>query len=205
MVGLGILIHDSLTVTPRVLNALFTAVTLANLYLIGRVISGGPAGLIAAIAGAVFPWSVWLGASGMSEPLLHAALSTGVLGFALWLREQRSRWLKLAALGMLLSTMVRYEGWFYVAIFGVFVVGLAWKRGNLRPETIGIAAIPCVFPLLWIAEHWRRFGDPLGFAHETAAIKESLDAAIGTWSITLAGQQSGLSGGAQFEVVQISR
>ncbi len=174
--GAGLFISDSLTFTPRLLNALFTAATLVNLYLIGRAISGRQAGMVAATLGALFPWSVWFGVSGMAEPLFHATLSAGVLGLALWLQDQRTRWLLMAATGLLLATMVRYEGWFYVAVFAVLIVGISWKRRDLSPTTLAISAIPFAFPLLWIVEHWRRFGDPLGFAHETAAIKESLDA-----------------------------
>ncbi|HMM42562.1 MAG TPA: hypothetical protein PKA95_11725 [Thermomicrobiales bacterium] len=173
--GAALAIHDSLRVTPRVVDALLTLVLLANLYLIGRMLGGRLAGLVAAGLGAVFPWVVWMGISGMAEPLFHATLSTGVLGLALWLREPRQRWLALAAAGLLLATMARYEGWFYAGVFAGLVVLVAWQRGLLTPRVAALAGAPLLFPLVWIVTWWRRTGDPLAFARETAEIKEALE------------------------------
>lgn len=175
--GLGLAVYDSLSVTPRAIDALLTVWTLLNLYLIGRTIGGRLAGAIALLLGAIFPWVVWFGVSGMAEALFHATLSAGALGLVRWSLHRGDRDLLLGAIGFLLATMVRYEGWFYAAVFGALVVGIAWRSGRLRMPVLAIAALPMAFPLLWIAEHQRLTGDALGFAYETEAIKESLDAA----------------------------
>ncbi len=174
--GAALAVHDSLRVTPRVVDALLSLVLLANLYLIGRLLGGRQAGAVAASLGAVFPWVIWMGVSGMAEPLFHATLSAGALGLALWLREQRQRWLALAAAGLLLATMVRYEGWFYAGVFAGLVAAVTWRRGLLSARVLALGGAPLLFPLVWIVGWWRRTGDPLAFARETAEIKEALEA-----------------------------
>jgi hypothetical protein len=173
--GGGLFLHDALAVTPRVIDVALTVWTLINLYLIGRTLAGRWAGFIAALLGAIFPWVVWLGVSGMSEPLFHATLSLGVLGFVRWVFERRLRWLVIAAVGLLLSTMVRYEGWFYAATFAALVILLAWRWRALSARIVALAALPLAFPLVWIEQYWQLYGDPLGFAHETADMKAALD------------------------------
>ena len=172
--GVGLAIHDSVTFTPRAMNVAFTAWTLINLYFIGRTLGDRWSGVIAVAIGAIFPWTIWLGVSGMSEPLFHAVLTTGVLGFVRWLRNSRDRWLLVAGLGLLLATMVRYEGWFYAAVYMALVVGVAWRQHQLRPLVIVLAMLPMAFPVIWMQQHWQHFGDPLQFARDTAAIKADL-------------------------------
>ena len=178
LIGAALFLYDAPDVTPRVLSFLLSAWTLVNLYLLGRVLAGRIAGLLAATLGALLPWLVWFSMSGMSEALFHALLSAGVLGFARWLDAPGDawRWLALGSGGLLASTMTRYEGWLYAVVFAVLIVGIAWRRGMLTPQVVALAALPLAFPTLWITEYWRVFGDPFGFARETAAIKSSLDA-----------------------------
>ena len=181
--GVGLFVHDSLSVTPRTISFALSVVTLVSLFLIGRAISGRAAGLIAATLGAVFPWTVWFSVSGLSEALFHATLTLGVVGFVRWLADPRDRWLGLAAVGLSFSTMVRYEGWFYATVFLALVVGFAWQRRRVRLSTIALGLVPMLFPLLWIEQYWQLHDDPFGFARETAEIKASLDAGNATASV----------------------
>jgi hypothetical protein len=173
--GAGLFVYHDLSVTPRVVNAALTVATLACLYAIGCTLGGRVAGLIGAAIGAMFPWVVWMGVSGMSEPLFHATLAGGIAAFARWLYHPRDLLLLLAALGIALATMVRYEGWFYAAVFGPLVLAIAWRRGTLTARTVGITGIVAIFPLIWIQQHWQQYGEPFAFASETAAIKEALE------------------------------
>lgn len=178
--GASLAIHDSLRTTPRVVDALLTIVLLINLYLIGRTIGGRLAGAIAAGLAALFPWVVWMGVSGMAEPLFHATLSFGALGLTRWLTTNRDRWLLVAAIGLLLATMVRYEGWFYAGTFTGVVLVVIWQQQRLTLRSVALAVAPLTFPFVWIVAWWNRTGDPLAFARETAEIKEALDAGNAT-------------------------
>jgi hypothetical protein len=173
--GGGFAIYHNLSVTPRVINLLLTIATLVALYIIGTTIAGRLAGLIAAGIGAMFPWVVWMGVSGMSEPLFHATLAAGVAAFVRWLYHPSDHLLFFAALGIGLATMVRYEGWFYAAAFGPLALVIARRQGVLTPRTIAILSIAALFPLIWIQQHWQRYDEPFAFARETAAIKATLE------------------------------
>lgn len=173
LIGSGLFLRESLTSTPQVLSVGFTLLTLTNLFLIGRRIAGDAAGFLAALIGAVFPWILWFGPSGMAESLFSATITTGALGLACWTFDPRLRWLGLASTGFLLSTMVRYEGWFYSAVFLLIVLAIAWRRNQRDWRILLLVALPMVFPLIWMQQHWELFGSPVQFAHDTSAIKES--------------------------------
>ncbi|RIK46367.1 MAG: hypothetical protein DCC58_03440 [Chloroflexi bacterium] len=174
--GVALWLHDSVRTTPRVVNLLLSLVTLVALYQIGATFAGRVAGLVAAGIAACFPWVVWFGVSGMSEPLFHAMLTLGLLGFARWCAGGGGRALLLYAGGLTLATTVRYEGWFYAAVAGPLLLALAWRSGRLRPVVAVSAATPLLFPALWVQQWWQQFGEPFGFASETAEIKAALDA-----------------------------
>ena len=178
--GASLAIHDSLRTTPRVVDALLTFVLIVNLYLVGRTIGGRLAGAIAAGLAALFPWVVWMGVSGMAEPLFHATLSFGALGLTRWLTTNRERWLLVAAIGLLLATMVRYEGWFYAGTFAGVVLLVSWQQRQITLRAVASAVTPLAFPIIWIIAWWNRTGDPLAFARETAEIKEALEAGNAT-------------------------
>ncbi len=173
LIGSSLFLHESLTFTPQALSVGFTLLTLANLFLIGRKIAGNSAGLLAALIGTVFPWILWFGPSGMAESLFSATITTGALGLVYWTFDQRLRWLGLASTGFLLSTMVRYEGWFYSAVFLLIVLAIAWRRNQRDWRILLLVALPLLFPMLWMQQHWELFGSPVQFAHDTSAIKES--------------------------------
>lgn len=173
LIGGSLYLHDSLTFTPQALSVVCTLLTLSNLFLIGRRISGDAAGFVAAMLAVLFPWVLWFGPSGMAESLFSATITTGALGLVCWIVDQRIRWLALASTGFLLSTMVRYEGWFYSAVFLAVVLVIAWRR-NLRDwRILALIALPMIFPVIWMQQHWELFGSPFQFAYDTAAIKES--------------------------------
>ncbi|HUG13809.1 MAG TPA: hypothetical protein VMM78_02230 [Thermomicrobiales bacterium] len=173
--GAGFALYHDLSVTPRVINALLTAATLVFLYVIGSTIGGRVAGLVGASIGAMFPWVVWMGVSGMSEPLFHATLAGGGAAFTRWLYQPSDRLLMLAALGIALATMTRYEGWFYAAVFVPLALAVAWRRSELTARTLAIVSVAALFPLIWMQQHWQHYDDPFAFAGETAAIKASLE------------------------------
>lgn len=174
--GLALAVHADLADTPRIVNASLSLATLGALFLIGATFAGPWAGRLAAALGACFPWMVWFGVSGMSEPLFHAALAGGLAGFVRWHAGGSRRWLGLMAGGLALATAVRYEGWFYAAVAAPLLLASARRSGRLDRTVVASAVLPFAFPLVWVQQWWVRFGDPFGFARETSAIKAALDA-----------------------------
>jgi hypothetical protein len=174
--GVTLALYDALNVTPRVVAFVLSLATLVALYLIAATFAGRVAGWLAAALGALFPWIVWFGVSGMSESLFHALVAGGLVGFVRWQAGGSARWLLLMAAGLALATTVRYEGWFYAAVAAPLLVWLAWRTHRLDRRVLAAAVVPLLFPLVWIEQWWSRYDAPFGFARETSAIKAALDA-----------------------------
>jgi hypothetical protein len=168
---------------PRVVNTLCATFTTINLFFIGRLLFGRWTGYLAGLLAAIFPWEIWFGLSGMSESLTHFFLSFGIVFFVYWLQNEiASRWwLVLASVGFLGATMLRYEAWFYAAVYAVVVFFVTWRRQSfftlkLLLRTALALAPAFIFILIWMAASWLdpRLNSPLGFARLTSEINEKI-------------------------------
>ncbi|HEX2913979.1 MAG TPA: hypothetical protein VH186_24455 [Chloroflexia bacterium] len=168
---------------PRAVNTVASLVTTVNFFFIGRTLFGRLNGYLTAILAALFPWEILFGLSGMSESLTHVFLSTGVLFFCRWLAKEDARplWLVPASLGFLGATMLRYEAWFYSAVYALIVLYVAWKRRSrlnihARVQTVLALAPAFVFILAWMYLSWidPRLHSPLGFATLTSEINQRI-------------------------------
>lgn len=174
LIGGALALWENLVWAPKLLSSLAGLATIANMTLIGATLGGRRAAIVTALLAAVFPFEVWFSVSGMAEPIFHAFVTGAALGFVRWWARDSRRALLLGSLSLLAATAVRYEGWFYAAAFAGLVVLVGWRRGRLDRATIAAAVIPFLFIAVWIEQSWAVFGDPLAFAHETAAIKTEL-------------------------------
>ncbi|MBN9390474.1 MAG: glycosyltransferase family 39 protein [Chloroflexi bacterium] len=176
----GTLMHfwPDLLRVPRLVNMLSSIVTTVNLFFIGRALFGRNAGFVSAALAAIFPWEIWFGLSGMSESLTHVFLTTGVVFFTQWLtrKDPRAGWLVLASLGFLGATMLRYEAWFYSAVYALIALVIALRRNEWgKPDKIKVvlALVPAfIFMAGWMYASWTdpAIGSPLGFAKITSEI-----------------------------------
>ncbi len=176
----GSLMHfwPDLLRVPRLVNMVASIITTINLFFIGRALFGRTAGYASAALAAIFPWEIWFGLSGMSESLTHVFLTTGVVFFSRWLtrKDPRLSWLVLASLGFLGATMLRYEAWFYSAVYALIALVIALRRHEWgKPDKIKVvlALVPAfLFMLGWMYASWTdpTIGSPLGFAKITSEI-----------------------------------
>lgn len=114
----------------RVVLALLGSLAVLFTYLIGRRLSGPPAGLIGAAAVAIYPAFLEYQGMLMGEPLAATLLSGTVLAM-LWTADQRSRALWLVP-GLSLGALVL-----------------------VRPEYLGISLLLAVVVLAWDRPDWR--------------------------------------------------
>ncbi|HUY99200.1 MAG TPA: hypothetical protein VMU89_02540 [Thermomicrobiaceae bacterium] len=174
LIGALLAVWRDLYAAPKLLSAVAGLATIGNLYLIARALAGRRAAALAALLAAVFPFEVWFSVSGMSEPLFHALLSGAVAGFVWWWVRGRTLPLALGSVALCAATAVRYEGWFYAAVWLMLVLVIAGRRGRLGPAVAAVALLPLLFMALWVEQNAVVLGDPLAFAHQTAAIKAAL-------------------------------
>ncbi|HET9015489.1 MAG TPA: hypothetical protein VFN57_07830 [Thermomicrobiaceae bacterium] len=164
----------NLYAAPKLLATVAGLATMANLYLIARGLAGRRPAALAALLAATFPFEVWFSVSGMSEPLFYALLSGAAAGLVWWWLRGRTLPLAVGSVALCAATAVRYEAWFYAVVYAALVLGIAWRQGRLGPAVIVLAGVPFVFAALWVEQSAAVFGDPLAFAHQTAAIKAAL-------------------------------
>jgi hypothetical protein len=188
-------IFPDLFYVPRVVNMLASCVTVVCFFFIGRWLFSRSVGYGSAAAVAVFPWEIWFGMSGMAESLTHMFLSLGIMFFAGWLRFERTDFLVLASVGFLGATTLRYEAWFYSAVYVLIVLVLVIRRstkgakksfwqflvakptGN-KPSILTIVFILSIafwFALIWMAVSWVQKGSPFAFVSITSAINANLE------------------------------
>lgn len=76
----------------------------------------------------------------------------------------------LAGGALLISTMLRYEGWFYSLALPLVVLPALAPAERWRPRLLAALALPFAFPLAWIGASALVKGDPFAFAVMTSAI-----------------------------------
>lgn len=116
---------------------------------------------------------LYLQSTAMTELLLIATMTAGAYYLLLWAEDQTILNLLKAAFWVMLSTLVRYDGWFLL-LFAGGVVGLITfiKKGKRIAErysaTEGILILFLTLAsfgiVLWIIWNWAIFKDPLYFA-----------------------------------------
>jgi 4-amino-4-deoxy-L-arabinose transferase-like glycosyltransferase len=122
--------------TARIVEALLGAAAIVIVFLLGRRLGGGPAGLIAAFTVAVYPPFIHSTGELMSEPPAIFTLPAAVLAF-LWASEQeRLRAWLLPGLLFGLTAMIRPE---YLLVGAAFVVLAAIRVGMTRGWRPGLA------------------------------------------------------------------
>jgi len=125
------------------------------------------------------PWGVFLGGSGLAEPLYYLAISVVALSAVKW-AQTASLWaLGFGSAAIAAATAMRYEGWWLAAAWlGLALFETVRARGDMGrirsllaawPRVI-IAAAPLLVPAWWMAVNFARTGSPIFFAQQSAAI-----------------------------------
>lgn len=104
----------------------------------------------------------------MTELLLLAMMTAGVYELVKWHRREQVSSLILAAFWIMLSTLIRYDGWFLLAVSGLLVV-----RHTLISQGYKVSEGTALFfgtlagfgVLLWFGWNLLIFKDPLYFAY----------------------------------------
>ncbi len=110
---------------------------------------------------------LYLQSTAMTEPLLLATMTAGCYYLMLWSKDEKIINLVKSSFWIMLSTLVRYDGWFLL-LFAAGIVALIsfFKKGYKVAEgtsilflTMGAFGI-----ILWFGWNWAIFKDPLYFA-----------------------------------------
>lgn len=158
-------------VAGSIVSMLSFVIAAAALFLLARKVFRGEERqwrtLLPLISVGIFllnPSVLYMQSTPMTELMFMAALVTSVYLLQLWVSEQATRRLVLAAIGMTMATLARYEAW-PVAMISILVVALAslgnWKS-RLRSCAL-FAAIVAAGPLYWLWHNWAIYDNALEF------------------------------------------
>jgi hypothetical protein len=127
-------------------------------------------GILGRLAGvAVFslnPNILYLQSTAMTELLLLATMMAGCYYLLLWYKKDKISYLLLAASCIMLSTLVRYDGWFLLFSATALMFFFTWKKNGWK-EVEGKIFLFCILGglgiFLWVLWNLMIFHDPLYF------------------------------------------
>lgn len=110
---------------------------------------------------------LYLQSTAMTELLLLATMTAGAYQLLLWHKKENILHLIKAAFWIMLSTLVRYDGWFLFFFAAMIVLGYVWKRKGYKAAE-GNFVLFCTLGgfgiFLWFLWNQLIFGDALYFA-----------------------------------------
>lgn len=110
---------------------------------------------------------LYLQSTAMTELMLLATMTAGCYFFLVWYRRQDLLLLVLSALFIMLSTLVRYDGWFLLFFATVLLAAHVFRPGGYAKTegtVVLFASLGGFGVLLWLLWNGLIFGDPFYFA-----------------------------------------
>lgn len=156
-----------------VVSALAGALTGALINETARALGWGRSRYLLVAAFALNPAVIYVSASGLTEPLLMAAVLGQVRCFIGWAgaeaqgnRRAAVAWLVGLGVSSAVAVLTRYEGWFLSIVLALMVGAIARKSSG--PEaaqaSVLVYAAPAVYAaFLWAFFNWLIMGNPLYF------------------------------------------
>jgi hypothetical protein len=117
------------------------------------------------LAAAIFafcPLLIWLGLSGLSEPIFHFFMLLGIFFMLLADRLKQPRTYLYAAIGFLGASAIRYEAWILVAAFALFCT-LDFRQSMHKLTILVSVAVASLFVPIWLFWQWDTYGNYLHF------------------------------------------
>jgi len=175
--GLALIVVDDPLVTSSVVNSTFSIASIVLIYKITQALFPGTPFSPPLAAGifAFCPILVWLGMSGLSEPMFHFFMLMGIFFLLLADRHKQPRAYLYSSIGFLGASAIRYEAWVLVVAFAFFCA-LEFKQSKHRLTILMSVALASMFVPFWLYWQWHVYGDYLHFVRFFAATSPSLGA-----------------------------
>lgn len=178
--GLFLWIFKDLTLAPVIANSLFSVITLVFLYLIIEKIFGKRTAFITCLIFAVFPFQVWLSASGMPESIFFSFITISFYYFLSWYQGVKQGennkpviFLIICCLSLNVANLLRYEGWFFSISLIILTGFFSYRRFKFSRQAFIytlVSSISILSALWWIYENSKDYGDAFYFIRETTKI-----------------------------------
>lgn len=145
-----------------------------TIYLILKKIGVGQIGRIFGVL--IFALNLnilYLQSTAMTELLLLATMTIASYEFLLWYDSNKLEYLLRSGFWIMLSTLIRYDGWFLFFFTAMLVILKGFQLSNWKvmkslQRSEGMFILFCSLAglgiFLWVIWNWAIFGDPLYFA-----------------------------------------
>ena len=186
--GIFIWFFKDLTLSPLIANTLFSVLTLIFLYKIIEKVFNKNIAFLSCLIYCVFPFQVWLSASGMPESIFFFFVTFSCYYLLTWYSELKTEpespkamlLLLFASLSLNAANLLRYEGWFFSLGLIILTGILSFKKNRLSKTffiNLGLSLISLISAVWWMYRNSIDYGDPFFFARETTKIYEGLNGA----------------------------
>lgn len=162
--GLALIFMDDPLVTSSVVNSIFSMASIVLIWKITQTLFPNIPFCPPLAAGifAFCPLLIWLGLSGLSEPIFHFFMLMGIYFMLFADRHRQPRAYLYSSIGFLGASAIRYEAWILVAAFALFCA-LDFKQSTHKLTILMSVAVAGVFVPIWLYWQWSTYGDYLHF------------------------------------------
>ncbi|MCI0448187.1 MAG: glycosyltransferase family 39 protein [Chlorobi bacterium] len=183
--GIFMWIFKDLTLAPVFVNTLFSVLTLVFLYLIFEKTFTKQIAVISCLVYSVFPFQVWLSASGMPESIFFFFIILCFYSLLRWHEELQNKnksllFLAISIISLNTANLLRYEGWFFTGAFLILVWLLSYRRNGFSKTTyinFALSITSTVTIICWLYLNSANYGDAFYFIKETTKIYSGLSSA----------------------------
>jgi len=149
----------------RFSNVFFASACIIPIYAIGALLFHRRVGLAAAALFAFEPITTAWTMVPMSEGLFALLVCSSICFLVCWMKKENNYWIYLTAAAAGLAMVTRWEGFFLLALLGIYGVYYCW-RGKMRWRQLLLAGCVALAPFgLLMLRNWIAFGTPLKSAY----------------------------------------
>ncbi len=158
-VGIALKVYNDLFITPRAIAFFMGLATLASLgYLAKRLFNDQVLIIISLALGILVSHRVIFGAIPQSEMFYNFFIIMGFAFYAGWLDQFKTNDLLFGSAFFAIASLVRYEGWFISAFFGITLAFYYLFSNKIRFSQLLVnGIILSFFPLLILGFTWLKF------------------------------------------------
>jgi dolichyl-phosphate-mannose-protein mannosyltransferase len=167
LLGLALRVHNDLFLTSRIVTRIFSMASLGMLYLLSRKLFNRRAALFSVLIAGLLRAHVDLSLTPMVDVVFVTLLISFLYFFVVWLDGRATGYLLLSALMLGMASSLRYDGWFAVTIFSVYLGSrwliALWTTRSLHPLWLLAICLACLPIFIWLLGNYIYWGDPIHF------------------------------------------
>lgn len=146
LIALSIILFKSIPLGPRALHLIFGVLTVFPFYKLVKLVFNNRIAIISTLLFIFFPIHILCSIVTLSEGPFLFFLVISIYFFFKYREKQNSKSLLLSCIFLILSSMIRYEGWLFIVVIPILLfIDKKFKEGLI------FLCASSIFPFLWIS------------------------------------------------------